>query len=97
MQTIINGKEAFVKIHDYLVEEKTESENMDICMAGFILENTLSDNGGVTRGVCTLNENKKLVGIEETYNIQKTPEGPGQQWMKKPKRRKLWIPRPWFP
>ena len=49
---------------------------MDICMAGFILENTLSDNGGVTRGVCTLNENKKLVGIEETYNIQKTPEGP---------------------
>ena len=70
------GKEAFVKIHDYLVEEKTESENMDICMAGFILENTLSDNGGVTRGVCTLNENKKLVGIEETYNIQKTPEGP---------------------
>lgn len=70
------GKEAFVKIHDYLVEEKAESENMDICMAGFILENTLSDNGGVTRGVCTLNENKKLVGIEETYNIQKTPEGP---------------------
>ena len=70
------GKEAFVKIHDYLVEEKTESENMDICMAGFILENTLSDNGGVTRVVCTLNENKKLVGIEETYNIQKTPEGP---------------------
>lgn len=70
------GKEAFVKIHDYLVEEKPESENMDICMAGFILENTLSDNGGVTRGVCTLNENKKLVGIEETYNIQKTLEGP---------------------
>ncbi|MFQ6807583.1 MAG: NDP-sugar synthase [Blautia sp.] len=70
------GKEAFVKIHDYLVEEKTESEKMDICMAGFILENTLSDNGGVTRGVCALNENKKLVGIEETYNIQKTSEGP---------------------
>ena len=70
------GKEAFVKIHDYLVEEKTESEKMDICMAGFILENTLSDNGGVTRGVCALNENKKLVGIEETYNIQKTLEGP---------------------
>ena len=48
------GKEAFVKIHDYLVEEKTAAEKMDICMAGFILENTLSDNGGVTRGVCTL-------------------------------------------
>ena len=70
------GKEAFVKIHDYLVEEKTVAEKMDICMAGFILENTLSDNGGVTRGVCTLDENKKLVGITETYNIQKTPAGP---------------------
>ena len=52
------GKEAFVKIHDYLVEEKPAAEKMDICMAGFILENTLSDNGGVTRGVCTLDENK---------------------------------------
>ena len=70
------GKEAFVKIHDNLVEEKTAAEKMAICMAGFILENTLSDNGGVTRGVCTLDENKKLVGITETYNIQKTPAGP---------------------
>lgn len=49
---------------------------MDICMAGFILENTLSDNGGVTRGVCALNPDRKLVGITETYNIQKTEEGP---------------------
>lgn len=71
------GKEAFVKIHDYLVEEKAETDKMDICMAGFILENTLSDNGGVTRGVCALDENKKLIGITETYNIQKTEDGPG--------------------
>ena len=70
------GKEAFVKIHDYLVADKAAGEKMDICMAGFILENTLSDNGGVTRGVCSLDDNKNLVGIEETYNIQKTPEGP---------------------
>lgn len=70
------GKEAFGKIHDYLVEEKEASEKMDICMAGFILKNTLSDNGGVTRGVCALNPDRKLVGITETYNIQKTEEGP---------------------
>ena len=44
-------------------------------MAGFILENTLSDNGGVTRGVCALDENKNLMSVTETYNIQKTPEG----------------------
>lgn len=70
------GKEAFVKIHDYLVEERTASDRMDICMAGFILENTLSDNGGVTRGVCALDADKKLVGITETYNIRKTEDGP---------------------
>ncbi len=45
-------------------------------MAGFILENTLSDNGGVTRGICALDEQKKLIGITETYNIQKTEDGP---------------------
>ena len=44
------GKEAFVKVHDYLVEEKEPSSKMQICMAGFILENTLSENGTVTRG-----------------------------------------------
>ena len=41
------GKEAFVKIHEYLVEDREKTDKMDICMAGFILENTLSDNGGV--------------------------------------------------
>lgn len=70
------GKEAFVKIHDYLTAEREVSGKTDICMAGFILENTLSDNGGVTRGICTLDEAKKLVGITETYNIQKTEQGP---------------------
>lgn len=70
------GKEAYVKIHDYLVQDRPESGKLDICMAGFILENTLSDNGGVTRGICTLDENKNLVGITETYHITKTPDGP---------------------
>lgn len=41
------GKEAFRKIHDWLVLVHNDSA---IAMAGFILKNTLSDNGGVTRG-----------------------------------------------
>ena len=64
------GKEAFVKIHDYLVEEKPAGNKMDICMAGFILENTLSDNGGVTRGVCALDENKNLMSVTEKMCIR---------------------------
>ena len=41
---------------------------MDLCMAGFKLENTLSDNGGVTRGVCHIKDNK-LSEVTETYEI----------------------------
>ena len=45
------GKKAFRLIHDYLVSGKKSGKEFDFCMAGFILGNTLSDNGTVTRGV----------------------------------------------
>lgn len=70
------GKEAFQKIHDYMVEEMDEAAPVyDICMGGFILANTLSDNGGVTRGVCEVGEDEILKRVTETYNIVKTPQG----------------------
>ena len=71
------GKEAFVKVHDYLVEEHPASDKLDFCMAGFLLENTLSENGAVTRGVCKVNEEGYLTGVDETSNIVKTSEGVG--------------------
>ena len=45
------GKEAFKLIHDFLVSDHAEKaeKQYDFCMAGFILGNTLSDNGAVTR------------------------------------------------
>lgn len=66
------GKEAFIKIHDYLVASanKPKSEGYDICMAGFILKNTLSENGGVTRGVCEVDAEDNLINVTETYEIQ---------------------------
>ena len=69
------GKEAFRKIHDYLVEEKKDGEKMDICMAGFVLSNTLSDNGSVTRGVCQVTEEGCLKEVTETYNIRMEEDG----------------------
>ncbi len=69
------GKEAFGKVHKYLVEDRAENEKLQICMAGFVLGNTLSDNGSVTRGVCHVNELGRLTGVTETHNIVKTPEG----------------------
>lgn len=64
------GKEAFVKIHDFLTEQDHRSPDM-LCMAGFILKNTLSENGPVTRGICHVDGSDFLVDIAETRNIVK--------------------------
>ncbi|MCC8137546.1 MAG: nucleotidyltransferase [Clostridiales bacterium] len=45
------------------------------CMAGFILKNTLSEHGGVTRGICRVNEQGELSEILETKDIIKTSDG----------------------
>lgn len=67
------GKEAFSKIHDFLVSE--EYGKNAFCMAGFVLKNTLSDNGGVTRGICAVNEEGYLTDVIETSDIVKVGEG----------------------
>ena len=66
------GKTAFTIMHDWLVEEHPEGE---YSLAGFILKNTLSENGGVTRGICDTDENGYLTDIRETKNIVKTADG----------------------
>jgi len=67
------GKEAFVKVHDYLVKiNESKSAKAEYCMAGFLLRNTLSDNGGVTRGVCQIDKDFYLTKVTETHNIVKT-------------------------
>ena len=70
------GKEVFQKIHDYMTGDMDENAPVyDICMGGFRLANTLSDNGGVTRGVCEVGEDEILRAVRETYNIIKTADG----------------------
>ena len=63
------GKEGFKAVHEYLVNGGKS------CMAGFVLKNTLSDNGGVTRGICKMNEDYNLTEVVETKNIVKTAAG----------------------
>lgn len=69
------GKDAFIKVHDYLVQDHSAAEKYQFCMAGFVLKNTLSEHGGVTRGICRLNDRKELIQICETKNIMKTEMG----------------------
>ena len=46
----------------------------EYALVGYVLKNTLSDNGGTTRGICRV-EDGRLVGINETKNIVKTAAG----------------------
>ena len=63
------GKEGFKAVHEYLVNGGKS------CMAGFVLKNTLSDNGGVTRGICKMDAQNNLTEVVETKNIIKTSDG----------------------
>lgn len=63
------GKEGFKAVHEYLVNGGKS------CMAGFVLKNTLSDNGGVTRGICKMDTENNLTEVVETGNIVKTENG----------------------
>lgn len=67
------GKNGFRLLHAFL-EEHAEQKG-SYCMAGFVLKNTLSDFGSVTRGICSVNENGYLTDVVETYDIVKTADG----------------------
>ena len=69
------GKEAYREAYKELTSDKEDSDVMNISMVGFILKNTLSENGGVTRGVCKVDEKRMLREIVETHNIIKTDKG----------------------
>ena len=64
------GKEAFIKLHDFLISENENKEKMNLAMAGFSLKNTLSENVTVTRGVCVADAHGYLEKVIETTGIQ---------------------------
>ena len=64
------GKEAFRACHAYL-EQMLSGKRLDVCMVGFVLKNTLSENGGVTRGICSISPEGHLRRVTETYDIHR--------------------------
>lgn len=64
------GREAYREAYSYLTSMPNTGK-IQICMVGFILKNTLSDNGGVTRGICRVDDSGMLTRIVETHNIEK--------------------------
>lgn len=66
------GVECFRKLYDYLSQPHKAGE---YCMVGYLLRNTVTDNGSVARGVCEADENGKLITINERTRIEKHPGG----------------------
>ena len=64
------GKSAFVSIYNQL-SEISDGEKYQYTMVGYRLYNTLTENGHVARGVCTISEEGKLVDIHERTRIEK--------------------------
>lgn len=80
------GKRAFSMIYDYLVNHQ-DDELYRYAMVGYILENTLTENGHVARGVCETDAEGKLVRIQERVRIEKRDgaakytEDDGSNWI----------------
>lgn len=83
------GVNAFKMAYDYLTNLKDDTQN-NYMMVGYTLENTLTDNGYVARGVCVIDENGYLKEIHERTQIEKKQDGTyytedeGNTWNKIP-------------
>ena len=68
------GRDAFQKIYDFLSTTE-DDDKYHYTMVGYQLKNTVTDNGHVARGVCSVDENNYLVKVEERTRIEKRGDG----------------------
>ena len=67
------GRESFGILADWL--SKREGSEGEYCIVGFKLENTLSESGGVSRGICSYDSENNLLDVVEYHNIAKGEDG----------------------
>lgn len=68
------GREAFSMMYDFLAEHR-KGKKAQYAMAGYLIENTLTEHGHVARGVCEVDKEGHLAGIHERTHIEKRGEG----------------------
>ena len=84
------GSHAFAVIYRYLTSHE-DDERYRYAMVGYQLENTLTENGYVARGICETDEEGYLTKITERTHIEKKEDGAaytedgGQTWVHLPK------------
>ena len=69
------GQQAFQMIYDFLVSHD-DTDKLQYTMVGYLLKNTMTENGHVARGVCGTNADGKLTEITERVRIEKRADGP---------------------
>ncbi len=83
------GRGAFQMIYDYL-DSNEEKDMYQFAMVGYLLKNTLTENGHVARGVCQVDDQGFLTDIHERTRIEKHGDSPaytedeGKAWEKLP-------------
>ena len=79
------GREAFVKLHNFLASGQLDKSKAHYAMVGYILENTLTENGSVSRGICNVNPDGYLNRVVERTKIQenngKTQFSENDEWV----------------
>lgn len=79
------GRHAFQTIYDYLSTHE-DDDKYRYTMVGYELQNTVTDNGHVARGICQVSADGKLEGIQERTRIEKRDgkiaftEDDGETW-----------------
>ena len=66
------GKETFLRLIEFFSEDKPAKERINCAMIGFMLDQTLSEHGSVSRGICSI-KNGFLEKVEEWTQIQGHP------------------------
>lgn len=85
------GRGAFQKIYDYLVAHPDDGKYR-YAMVGYQLENTLTENGHVARGICEIDKDGELLRVTERTRIEKRgdsaayTEDEGVTWVSLPER-----------
>ena len=83
------GPDGFAAIYEYLTTHE-DGEKQEYCMVGYKLENTVTENGTVSRGVCTIDENGNLADVTERTKIKEVDgrisytEDEGETWIPLP-------------
>lgn len=79
------GQKAFQMIYDFLASHE-DTDKYQYTMVGYLLKNTLTENGHVARGICETDEDSKLTAITERTRIERREDGTayteddGQTW-----------------